>query len=114
MDKLSDRIYALVRSVPPGRVTTYGRVAAALGNRGLARAVGTAMSRCGDGFVTPCWRVVDHRGRLAASFGVGGPALQRSLLEAEGVSVSPEGFIDLDTYGYFFPDPEKSAEDPGS
>lgn len=102
MKHFHEQVYALVRAVPPGRVTTYGAIGRAMGNPRLAHAVGNAMARCGDGFATPCWRVLNARGRLAASFGLGGPELQRRLLEDEGVEVSPDGFVDLRTYGYFF------------
>ena len=102
MDDLRERVYALVRTVPEGRVTTYGDIARALGNPGLARAVGNALHRNDDAFLTPCWRVVNHRGRLAAGYGIGGPEMQRRFLEEDGVEVSPEGFVDLEKYGYFF------------
>ncbi len=102
MENLKEQVYALVRSVPVGRVTTYGDIARALGNRGLARAVGNALHQNDDAFYTPCWRVLNHRGHLAASYGIGGPEMQRRFLEEDGVEVSPDGFVDLDTYGYFF------------
>ena len=102
MDSLREKVYALVRSVPEGRVTTYGDIARALGNRGLARAVGNALHRNDDAFVTPCWRVLNHKGHLASNYGLGGPEMQRRFLEAEGIEVSPDGFVDLTKYGYFF------------
>jgi len=102
MEDLKEQVYALVRSVPEGHVTTYGDIARALGNRGLARAVGNALHRNDDPFYTPCWRVLNHRGRLAPNFGIGGPEMQRRFLEADGIEVSPDGFVDLDKYGYFF------------
>lgn len=102
MEKLKEKVYVLVRSVPEGRVTTYGDIARALGNRGLARAVGNALHQNDDAFYTPCWRVLNHRGHLAPNYGIGGPEMQRRFLEAEGIEVSPDGFVDLDRYGYFF------------
>ena len=104
MDNLREKVYTLVRAVPRGRVTTYGAIARALGNPGLARAVGNALHQNDDAFLTPCWRVVNAQGRLAASYGIGGPAMQRAFLEEDGVEVSPEGVVDLERYGYFFPD----------
>jgi alkylated DNA nucleotide flippase Atl1 len=50
-----DHVLEVVRSIPPGRVMTYGDVAAALGSQG-ARAVGTVMARYGSDI--PWWRVV--------------------------------------------------------
>ena len=102
MDSFREQVYTLVRAVPEGRVTTYGDIARALGNRGLARAVGNALHRNDDAFSTPCWRVLNHRGHLASNYGIGGPEMQRRFLEADGIQVSPDGFVDLDKYGYFF------------
>jgi alkylated DNA nucleotide flippase Atl1 len=50
-----DHVLEIVRAIPPGRVMTYGDVAAALGSRG-ARAVGQIMARYGS--EVPWWRVI--------------------------------------------------------
>lgn len=99
---MNEQVYALVRAIPAGRVTTYGAIARALGNPGLARAVGNALHKNDDAFYTPCWRVLNAKGRLAASYGIGGPEMQRRFLENDGIEVSPDGYVDLDRYGYFF------------
>jgi methylated-DNA-protein-cysteine methyltransferase-like protein len=76
------RVYAIVRSIPPGRVATYGDVAVMAGHRGAARAVGNVMRGCEDSTV-PCHRVVGANGALG---GWGSwPALKRQLLAAEGI-----------------------------
>lgn len=98
---MKDRVYALVRSVPKGRVTTYGAIAAALGNPRLARAVGNALHQNDDPVYTPCWRVVNAQGRLAPNFGFGGPVLQQAFLEQDGIEVT-DGYVDLARYGYRF------------
>ena len=102
METLKQQVYALVRSVPAGRVTTYGAIARRLGNPGLARAVGNALHQNDDAFYTPCWRVLNHKGHLASNYGVGGPEMQRQFLENEGIEVSPDGYVDLSVYGYSF------------
>ena len=73
-----------VRRIPPGRVATYGDVAAMAGRPRAARAVGTIMRTCGDPGV-PCHRVVAAGGALGG-FG-GNAALKRALLRAEGLTV---------------------------
>lgn len=78
------RVYAKVREVPPGAVTTYGDVAAALGAARVARHVGWALAACREPGV-PWWRVVAASGRLAGGDGDERAAAQRALLEAEGV-----------------------------
>ena len=84
-DPFSQRVLWVVRRIPPGRVATYGEVAALAGKPRAARAVGNVMRGCGRPDV-PCHRVIAAGGRLG---GYGGSeALKRSLLVAEGVVVS--------------------------
>jgi O-6-methylguanine DNA methyltransferase len=77
-------VLAAVRRIPPGRVATYGDVAALAGRPRAWRAVGTIMRECGDSRV-PCHRVVAAGGRLG---GYGGrEGLKAALLRAEGLTV---------------------------
>jgi O-6-methylguanine DNA methyltransferase len=79
------RVLSVVRRIPPGRVATYGDVAAVAGKPRAARAVGNIMRDCG-GRDIPAHRVVAAAGRLG---GYGGNvALKRELLKAEGVLVT--------------------------
>jgi O-6-methylguanine DNA methyltransferase len=78
------RVLSLVRRIPPGRVATYGDVAALAGRPRAARAVGNIMKGLGRPDV-PAHRVIAAGGRLG---GYGGnEALKRALLVAEGVVV---------------------------
>ena len=79
------RVLNAVRRIPPGRVCTYGDVAALAGRPRAWRAVGNIM-REGGAPGTPCHRVVAAGGRLGG-FG-GNPAMKRALLAAEGVTVA--------------------------
>ena len=97
-DSFRSLVYRCVRSIPAGRVSTYGRIAEACGKPGAARAVGTALHMNPEPGRTPCHRVVNREGRLAPAFAFGGRDAQRLLLEGEGVEVSPEGFVDLAVY----------------
>lgn len=75
---------AAVRRIPPGRVATYGDIAALAGSPGAARAVGTVMRECRDPGV-PCHRVIAAGGGLG---GYGGNLqVKRELLRAEGLDV---------------------------
>jgi O-6-methylguanine DNA methyltransferase len=79
------RVLSVVRRIPPGRVATYGDVAALAGRPRAARAVGNIMKGCRRADV-PCHRVIAAGGRLG---GYGGSeALKRALLAAEGVVVA--------------------------
>ena len=91
-DSFSGRVLNVVRRIPPGRVATYGDVAAMAGRPGAARAVGNVMRTCGRRDV-PCHRVIAAGGRLG---GYGGSeALKRALLVAEGIVVSGSRVRDL-------------------
>ena len=96
MEALFPRIWALARQIPPGKVATYGQLARWAGNPRLARAAGYAMhSAPAD---VPCHRVVNREGRLAPAFAFGGTDAQRQLLEAEGIAVSEDGYVDMKRY----------------
>ena len=79
------RVLSVVRRIPPGRVATYGEVAAIAGRPRAARAVGNIMRGCARPDV-PCHRVIAAGGRLG---GYGGSEmLKRALLAAEGITVA--------------------------
>src|SRR5207237_141834 len=89
----SNRVLTVVRRIPPGRVLTYGDVAALAGRPRAWRAVGNIMRACSRRDV-PCHRVVGAGGRLGG-YG-GGEMLKRSLLIAEGVAVAGSRIPQLD------------------
>ena len=96
-----DRVYEFVRSVPRGRVVTYGQVALGLGSPAAARAVGYALHNLSGDTDVPWWRVVNASGGI--SLGSRGPAahIQRERLEDEGVRFTLEGRIRLRDYRWF-------------
>jgi O-6-methylguanine DNA methyltransferase len=88
------RVISVVRRIPPGRVATYGDVAALAGRPRAARAVGNIMRTCGARDV-PCHRVIAAAGRLG---GYGGNLeLKRALLRAEGIRVIGSAVRDFRT-----------------
>jgi methylated-DNA-protein-cysteine methyltransferase-like protein len=97
-----EQVYAVVRRVPRGRVTSYGRVAQMLGRPNAARAVGYALAalagkRESDPPV-PWYRVINHAGRISTPDMDGGANQQAKLLRAEGVVVSDELRVDMSVY----------------
>jgi methylated-DNA-protein-cysteine methyltransferase-like protein len=88
-------VYALVVEVPAGRVTSYGRLASALGLAGKAREVGWSLSSLPADLPLPAHRVVRVDGRMAGGSAFGSPDVQRALLEAEGVRFRSDGRVDL-------------------
>lgn len=89
------RIYQLVSLVPYGCVTSYGRVAGSLGHPRGARQVGWALAATPEGLDLPAHRVVRFDGALAGGQAFGSPAVQRALLEAEGVRFLADGRVDM-------------------
>lgn len=90
-------LYELLIFIPKGKVVTYGTLAAMLGNKGWARAVGNALHDNPDGEKYPCYRVVNSRGELADAFVFGGADEQKRRLEKDGIEVE-NGKVDLEKY----------------
>ena len=88
-----------MRRIPPGRVATYGDVAAAAGAPRAARAVGNIMKGCGLPGV-PCHRVIAAGGRLGGYGGSEG--MKRALLGAEGVTVAGTRVREFDRKRFIF------------
>jgi methylated-DNA-protein-cysteine methyltransferase related protein len=99
VDHLNERIYAVVRQVPPGRVTTYGAVARIAGGC-TARQVGYAMAATPAGSGVPWQRVINSQGRISPHGWGDGSARQRLLLEEEGVQFDVSGKIDMQKFGW--------------
>ncbi len=95
---LKARVFALVRACPAGRVTTYGWLAKAVGYPRGARMVGWFMNESPEG--VPAQRVINSKGELSGSWAFGSADLMRQLLEAEGITFSADGRVDLKRYGW--------------
>jgi methylated-DNA-protein-cysteine methyltransferase related protein len=115
-DEPYSRVWALVRQVPPGRVISYGQVAALLDppidisgedyQLYGARWVGQAMRGCPAD--VPWQRVLNAQGKISLP-GPGG-AEQRALLEDEGVNFNESDRVDLRRYGWSGPNAPQQAE----
>lgn len=89
-DRLIYEILSVVSEIPEGRVASYGQIARLIGRSKNARLVGKVLSQASLYGDYPCYRVVNHAGRTAPSF-----AMQRILLEQEGVVFKPNGCVDM-------------------
>lgn len=89
---LFKRIYKIVRDIPKGKVATYGQIAQIAGIKD-ARKVGWALHQNKDHH-TPCHRVVNKKGGLAASFAFGGKKEQEVRLSEEGITFK-DNLVDL-------------------
>ncbi len=90
-------VWAVVRLIPKGRVTSYGAIALYLGTKMSARMVGWAMNAAHTLPDVPAQRVVNRNGMLSGKAHFGSPTRMQELLEAEGVSVEEEVVVDFKT-----------------
>ncbi len=90
-----DKVYQVVRLIPPGRVTSYGAIANYLGTKGSSRMVGYAMQACGGANPpVPAHRVVNSAGLLTGKFHFGGDRMEQ-MLASEGVKVENDKVVNF-------------------
>jgi methylated-DNA-protein-cysteine methyltransferase-like protein len=99
---LFERVYAVARLIPKGRIATYGQIAAIVG-RCTPRQVGYAMAAVPHGSDIPWQRVINARGEISERSAGDGRDVQRALLEAEGVRFDERGRVDLSIFGWTGP-----------
>lgn len=97
MESFFERVYAVARQIPKGKVATYGQLALLAGSPRASRVVGSAMAACKEPTV-PCHRVVDRFGGTKIAFDDYAPGTQRAMLEAEGVGFQLDGTVDLERF----------------
>lgn len=95
-----ERVYAVVRRIPKGRVATYGQVARLAGLGRNARQVGYALHALPAHSGVPWHRVINARGEVSLGPSGGADVTQRLRLEREGVTFNAAGRIDLKTSGW--------------
>lgn len=82
------RVYEVARTIPPGQTVTYGDIAARLGQRGMARAVGQALGANPFPIIVPCHRVVAAGGKNGGFSAGGGVRTKLRMLAIEGATVN--------------------------
>jgi len=112
-EEFNQQVWALVRQIPPGKVSTYGQIASFLPPpAGMdpksylafgARWVGGAMAACPQG--VPWQRVINSQGKISLRGGAGGTN-QRQMLEDEGIVFDDHDRVDLKVYAWKGPSKE--------
>jgi methylated-DNA-protein-cysteine methyltransferase-like protein len=98
-------VFAVVRLIPPGRVTNYGSIAKYLGTGLSSRMVGWAMNASHQSAeYVPAHRVVNRNGMLSGKHHFETPTAMQELLEKEGIVVRVDQVVDFRTLYW---DPEK-------
>lgn len=97
--QLKEMIIQVVAKIPPGKVTSYGKIARLCGYSGHARYVGTVLKQLPKDTKLPWHRVINSKGEIA--FPAGSPAYTRqySLLTKEGIIIS-NGKISMSSFGW--------------
>jgi len=104
-EPLYEKIYAMVRQVPSGRVTTYGRIAELVGGC-TARMVGYAMAALKRGTApdVPWQRVINAKGEISVHGDGIGNAMQLAILEDEGIIFDENDRVDFTRFGWSGPE----------
>lgn len=107
-----ERVYRIVRRIPPGRVMTYGQIAYMLGQGYTPRTVGFVMHGANSDD-TPWHRVINSQGRCSTGQVVLPANKQQLMLEAEGVKFDAASKCDLPAY-LWKPSGRRPAEKRGT
>ncbi|WP_269686423.1 MGMT family protein [Flavobacterium lacustre] len=97
-DNFFERVYAIARQIPYGRVTSYGAIAKALGAARSARMVGWAMNASHNLEDVPAHRVVNRKGLLTGKLHFDGTNLMQQLLENEGIEVIDNQIVNFENH----------------
>ena len=97
MDKSNffENVYAVVKLIPKGRVTSYGAIACYLGSKQSSRLVGWAMNASHKLNGIPAHRVVNRNGRLTGKHHFETENRMKELLEEEGVTVEEDQIVNF-------------------
>ena len=97
-DNFFEKVYAVAKQIPFGRVTSYGAIAKSIGAARSARMVGYAMNASHSMDDVPEHRVVNRKGLLTGKFHFDGTNLMQQLLESEGIVVIDNQIVDFEKH----------------
>ena len=96
-DSFFERVHAVARMIPHGRVTSYGAIAKYLGSARSARMVGWAMNNSNLARPpVPAHRILNRNGMLTGKHHFDSPTLMQQLLENEGIRVADDCVVDFE------------------
>ncbi len=91
-------VYEIVKSIPYGRVTTYGAIAKFLGTQGGARIVGYILNLCPKDQDIPAHRVVNRNGVLTGKHHFPTPTYMQEQLEKEGITIVKDRIVNFEKH----------------
>jgi methylated-DNA-protein-cysteine methyltransferase-like protein len=94
-----DKVYEIVKQIPPGKVTSYGAIARCIGSARSSRMVGWAMnaSHTHTEWI-PAHRVVNRNGLLTGKKFFGGENIMQELLEGEGIIIEDDQIVNFEKH----------------
>lgn len=98
MSPFTLKVISMVKSIPRGKVATYGQIAALAGKPHAARGVGWILNACAESHKLPWQRVLNSQGRISFSPRLKEFKLQRKLLQREGVRFTDDRSLSLEVY----------------
>ena len=98
LNSFTDKALSMIRSIPYGKVATYGQIALMSGDPHKARLVSWILARSSQKENLPWHRVINAGGKISLPGEAG--KLQRALLEAENIEFSPAGQVSFEKYGW--------------
>ena len=99
MTESTQKIIQAIKAIPKGRVSSYRDVALAAGFSNGARQTVRVLHSLSEKFDLPWYRVIRSNGSIALKEGEG-RELQMQLLREEGVEVSPDGLVDMESFNF--------------
>lgn len=93
-----EKVYEITKTIPKGKVATYGQIARLAGNPKASRAVGAIMKHNPFAPIVPCHRVVGSNGNLTGFSGGSGISTKKEMLKSEGVNFTKDR-VDLSLSG---------------
>jgi methylated-DNA-protein-cysteine methyltransferase-like protein len=103
------RIYKVIKSIPFGKVATYGQIARIAGLPGQARQVGYALNSSSAVDDIPWHRVINAQGKISSRNDETFELIQRRLLEDEGIIFGEMGRINFEQYQWLYPNHIKKS-----
>lgn len=100
MTIFENKVLSLVTKIPSGKISTYQLIAAKMGDKALARAVGNALHKNPQLITVPCHRIVNSDGTIGGY--AKGLAKKIQLLQNEGIRVERGKVADWAKYLYHF------------
>jgi len=101
MERFSDLVIKIVKTIPKGKIASYGQIALIAGEPRAARQVGWILNQQSDER-TPWWRVINNSGRISIKHPEISALEQKELLEKEGIKVTKNFEIDMKKYRWKF------------